>query len=235
MIKDFYKRLIASFALFTIELILAWVLFLACIIVFFYFSAQIRTGMSPSIDQAAFNFAQSIASANVTVFFQTVTFFGSKEFLTPAVILLAVYFLFVRKHRWHSLKVPVIALGSITLNEILKFLYDRPRPIMPLTEASGLSFPSGHTMVAASFYGLLMYLVWTYVEAKPLRNTLLFFLFIAILLIGFSRVYLRVHYASDAIAGFAAGFFWLFFGIWLLKKIEKYTSRKVNQEGLLRE
>ncbi len=232
MIRNFYKKTAASFALFTVELVLVWLLFAACIFVFIYFSAQVRTDMSLEIDVAAFRFANQIASQPVTRFFQVITFFGAGIFLTPAAIGLAVYFVFVRKHRWHSLKVPVIALGSITLNVVLKYIYGRPRPITALVEASGLSFPSGHSMVAASFYGLIIYLVWTYTTSKPLRNTLVFMLTLFILLIGFSRIYLQVHYASDVLAGFAAGVFWLLLGIWVLKKIERFTSKEINRELL---
>jgi membrane-associated phospholipid phosphatase len=228
MIKSFYKKIAASLALFTVELLFVWGLFLTCIILFLYISSGILEGDKPGIDQAAFDFADRLASPGLHNFFQVITFFGSRDFLTPAALLLIAYYLFVRKHRWHSLKVPVIALGSISLNVVLKYLFDRPRPVMPLIEASGLSFPSGHTMVAASFYGLLMYLVWKNVEAKTLRNILVLLLFLFIILIGFSRIYLRVHYASDALAGFAAGLFWLVFGIWSLRKLEKFSGRKIT-------
>lgn len=228
MIKGFYKKIAAALALFTVELLLVWGLFLTCIILFWYISSGILEGDKLGVDQAAFDFADTLASPGVHNFFQVITFFGSRDFLTPAALLLVAYYLFVRKHRWHSLKVPVIALGSITLNVVLKYLFDRPRPAMPLVEAAGLSFPSGHTMVAASFYGLLIYLVWQNVEAKPFRNLLVLLLSVFIILIGFSRIYLRVHYASDALAGFAAGFFWLVVGIWSLRKLEKFSGRKIT-------
>lgn len=228
MIRNFYKRIAAAFALFTVELILIWAVFLACITLFLYISAGILQQDMLGIDNAAFAFANQMQSAALHNFFKGITFFGSKDFLTPAALLLVFYFLFIRRHRWHSLKVPVIALGSITLNVILKYFFDRPRPLMPVVEASGLSFPSGHTMVAASFYGLIIYLVWHHVERRPLRNILVVLLSIFIVLIGFSRIYLRVHYASDALAGFAAGFFWLVLGLWLLRRIEKFTRKEVT-------
>ncbi|WP_225000312.1 phosphatase PAP2 family protein [Cesiribacter sp. SM1] len=228
MIRSFYKKIAAALALFTIELLFVWTLFLTCIIIFFYISSEVREDDTLGIDQAAFSYAGNIASPELTSFFEGITFFGSRNFLTPAALLLVGYFLFVRRHRWHSLKVPVIALGSITLNLVLKYLFDRPRPVMPLVEASGLSFPSGHTMVAASFYGLIIYLVWRHVEKKPLRNILVLLLSVFIILIGFSRIYLRVHYASDAMAGFAAGFFWLVLGIWSLRKMEKFSRKEIT-------
>ncbi|HEY1022175.1 MAG TPA: phosphatase PAP2 family protein, partial [Flavisolibacter sp.] len=57
---------------------------------------------------------------------------------------------------------------------------------------------------------------------------LISFLVILMLLIGFSRVYLRVHYATDVIAGFAVGFMWLAFAIWLLNRMERYSRREID-------
>ncbi|MBB6612228.1 phosphatase PAP2 family protein [Pontibacter sp. Tf4] len=228
MIRNFYKKLAASIALFTVELVFVWLLFIACVVVFFYISSQIVQGDELGVDQAAFNFAASIASPGFSNFIEGITFFASRQFLTPAALLLVAYFVFVRKHRWYSLKVPVVALGSITLNVVLKYFFDRPRPLVPMVEAHGLSFPSGHTMVAASFYGLLIYLVWHNVKQVWLRNVLIIFLSVFVIFIGFSRIYLRVHYATDVLAGFAAGFMWVVIGIWILNRLERYSRKEIT-------
>ncbi|WP_187263049.1 phosphatase PAP2 family protein [Pontibacter beigongshangensis] len=229
MIKSFYKKIVAALALFTLELLLAWGLFLVCVILFLYISKQVVEGGNLNFDTAAFNFASSITTAGFTSFIEFITFFGSRQFLTPAALLLIAYFLFVRKHHWYSLKVPVVALGSITLNVVLKYLFDRPRPAMPhLVEASGLSFPSGHSMVAASFYGLLIYLAWKHVEPPVWRYSLVAILTFLIFMIGFSRIYLHVHYATDVMAGFAAGFMWVIIGLWTLRKIERFSRKEID-------
>ena len=218
----------ASIALFTVELIFVWLLFVACVVVFFYISSQIVQGDELGVDEAAFDFAASIANPGLNKFIQFTTFFASRQFLTPAALLLVAYFVFIRKHRWYSLKVPVVALGSITLNVVLKYFFDRPRPIVPMVEAHGLSFPSGHTMVAASFYGLLIYLVWHHVKHPVLRYTLIGFLSVFVCIIGFSRIYLRVHYATDVLAGCAAGFMWVVIGIWILRRMERYSRKEIT-------
>ena len=227
MVKRVYKKLIAASALFTFELFIVWALFLICIIVFLYLSSAILAGGELAVDEAAFAFAKDISNPAFSSFIEFITFFASRHFLTPAALLLVAYFLFVRKHRWYSLKVPVVALGSITLNLVLKYFFDRPRPIMPLVEASGLSFPSGHSMVAASFYGLLIYLVWHNVKNITWRNSIVAFLVVFVLFIGFSRIYLRVHYATDVMAGFAAGFLWVVIGIGTLRRIERITKKEI--------
>ena len=228
MFRQVYNRLVAALTLFTIELIIVWAIFLICIIVFLYLSSAILAGGELGIDQAAFNFAKDIANPTFSSFIEFITFFASRHFLTPAALLLVGYFLFIRKHRWYSLKVPVVALGSITLNVVLKYFFDRPRPMMPLVDASGLSFPSGHSMVAASFYGLLIYLVWHNVKNVAWRNALIAFLVVFVFFIGFSRIYLRVHYATDVMAGFAAGFLWVVIGIGTLRRIERFSKKEID-------
>jgi undecaprenyl-diphosphatase len=112
---------------------------------------------------------------------------------------------------------------------LLKNLFKRQRPTIPLLEhAKGLRFASGHALMSVTFYGLLIYIIFKSVENKPLKWTLISLLIILIALIGISRIYLRVHFASDVIAGYCVGFLWLVFAIWLLNRMEKYSQRKLN-------
>ncbi|GHA77110.1 phosphatase PAP2 family protein [Pontibacter akesuensis] len=228
MIRNIYKRVAAGAALFTFELLFVWLLFLVCIVTFLYIGAELLQGDTLGFDEAAFDFAASLGSPAMDSFIKFITFFASQQFLIPAGLILIAYFLFVRKHRWYSLKVPVVALGSISLNLILKYFFDRERPMEPLVKASGLSFPSGHSMMAASFYGLIIYLVWQNVESKALKYTLTVLLLTFAFLIGFSRIYLRVHYATDVVAGFAAGFLWVIIGIGALRRIERYSKKEIT-------
>jgi membrane-associated phospholipid phosphatase len=98
----------------------------------------------------------------------------------------------------------------------------------PVFEAArGFSYPSGHAMSAMTFYGLLIYIVWQKIENKVFRWTLIILLTSIVFLIGFSRVYLRVHYASDVLAGFSVGIIWLVISLWVMGKIENYTRKEV--------
>ncbi len=97
-----------------------------------------------------------------------------------------------------------------------------------LHEAKGFSFPSGHALMSVTFYGLLIVIVWEFVKAPWLRWLLSILLALLILIIGFSRVYLRVHYASDVVAGFSVGLVWLILSIWALSWVEKYYASKVS-------
>lgn len=89
------------------------------------------------------------------------------------------------------------------LNQILKRIVQRPRPNeYRLIDESGYSFPSGHSMVSAAFYGLLIYIIYKKVKNKYLKYSLITLLSILIFSIGVSRIYLGVHYTSDVLAGF---------------------------------
>jgi undecaprenyl-diphosphatase len=111
----------------------------------------------------------------------------------------------------------------------LKHLFDRNRPLIPLLEeARGLSFPSGHALMSVTFYGLLIYIVFKGFKNKPLKWTLISMLLALILIIGFSRIYLRVHYASDVIAGFCVGLLWLVICVWVLNRLEQFSKKEVN-------
>lgn len=104
-----------------------------------------------------------------------------------------------------------VNLALVTpLNVVLKALVRRPRPMgFRLASATGFSFPSGHSMVAMAFFGLIIWFVWRHVRDRRRRVALTVALAFVILMIGVSRVYLGVHYASDVLAGFCVSCIWL--------------------------
>jgi membrane-associated phospholipid phosphatase len=96
--------------------------------------------------------------------------------------------------------------GTVALNTALKALFARPRPQLfpPLTVETSFSFPSGHTMIAIAFYGLLAILLW---HSRRYLWAILSGLWVS--LVAISRVYLGVHYPSDVLASLAVGTIWL--------------------------
>lgn len=99
---------------------------------------------------------------------------------------------------------------AVALNVLLKQLVQRPRPDgFRLIAETGYSFPSGHSMVAMAFYGLLAWMVWHYERDHFVRWLCVIGFGLVIALIGISRIYLGVHYASDVIAGFCVSLIWL--------------------------
>lgn len=100
----------------------------------------------------------------------------------------------------------LIAIGGGELLVIgLKALFHRPRPSEVFTSL-GYSFPSGHSFFAVTVYGMMAY--WL-MQGVPRRRWVWAPAVLLILAIGFSRIYLGVHYASDVLAGFSVGLPWL--------------------------
>jgi len=101
--------------------------------------------------------------------------------------------------------------GGMLLNQGLKLLYRRARPVVddPLVMLHSFSFPSGHTSAATSFYGVLAaYLVYA-VRTPAERVAVIAGAVAAIALVALSRVYLGAHYASDVIAAACSSTVWL--------------------------
>jgi undecaprenyl-diphosphatase len=109
-----------------------------------------------------------------------------------------------------ALFVVVTALGSSLLNLAVKLAVDRARPVLPdpVAHANGLSFPSGHAQAAVVGYAVLL-LVFLPVLGRAWRLTAIVTAVVLVLGIGFSRVALGVHYASDVVAGYVLGAAWV--------------------------
>ncbi len=215
------KKAGAILALVSFELVTVLLLFFISVAAFALLVNRVIRPNETTIDMAVFDAIRPYISSCLTGFMRFITFLGTHLFLIPANLVLIAYFLFIRKHRWYSIKVPVVAIGSVSLMLGLKTLFSRLRPTDPLlAEVKGFSFPSGHAMSAMTFYGLLIYLVYRYIKDPVWKWVLIVLLSLLILLIGVSRVYLRVHYATDVVGGFAMGIIWLVVALWATRRIE---------------
>lgn len=177
------------------------------------------------IDLKIFDLVETHTNERNTKLMSFFTYFGTHNFLIPANLSLISYFLFIKRRSWFSLRIASIALSSLGMMFLLKALFKRNRPLYPLEAAKGLSFPSGHAIMSITFYGLLIYIITQTIKDKPLKLSLIVSLIIFIQLIGFSRVYLRVHYASDVAVGYITGFLWLMISLNVLKQIENYNQQ----------
>src|SRR5215208_1613461 len=221
------KKFWAALALLSAEMTIVLCLFVLALAAFVYITRRIFILNKTKLDDSVFAFLKNHVSERNNDIMQFFTFLGKHEFLIPANLLLIAYFLFIKKHKWYSIKVPAIALSSLGLMFALKHTFNRQRPAIPLLEeAKGLSFPSGHALMSVTFYGLIIYIVFKTVKNKELKWTLIILLILLIIIIGFSRIYLRVHYASDVLAGYCIGFLWLVFTVWMLNKMENYSRQK---------
>jgi undecaprenyl-diphosphatase len=223
------KKFWAGVALLSVEMVIVLGLFVISLVTFIVITRRIFYLNKTKFDNDVFDYLQDHVSPRNNEIMLFFTYLGRHEFLIPANLILIAYFLFIKKHKWYSIKVPAIALSSLALMFILKNIFDRPRPSIPLLEeAKGLSFPSGHALMSVTFYGLIIYILWKTIPQKGVRYALTGLLLLLILIIGFSRIYLRVHYASDVLAGLCIGFLWLVFAVWLLNQMEHYSKQKLD-------
>lgn len=97
------------------------------------------------------------------------------------------------------------------MNLALKSLYARARPAAAsaIAAATGYSFPSGHAMGSFIVFGSIAYIVMRQPYRWKWKSAWLALLVTLILLVGLSRIYLGVHWASDIAAGYSAGAVWL--------------------------
>ena len=140
------------------------------------------------------------------------------NFCNPIIlILLSLVILLICKDKKMGLIIIINLLVSILLNIIFKGIIQRDRPLEDfLITESGYSFPSGHSMVSMAYYGLIIYFIYKKIKAKRVRNVLMILIGFLILAIGFSRIYLGVHFASDVIGGFLISIIYLVCTIKLL-------------------
>jgi membrane-associated phospholipid phosphatase len=122
-----------------------------------------------------------------------------------AVMLAAAVYLWFKDSRRDSLMFLFLVILSGALIETFKFLVQRGRPPDMLTGETGYSFPSGHATMAVALFGTLIYMAYLKGIARPKRRVIIVTSIFMILLIGFDRIYLNVHWASDVIGGFALG------------------------------
>ncbi len=121
-----------------------------------------------------------------------------------------------------------LGLGIVILN-MLKALFERTRPYPGLVLSSGSSFPSGHAMIAVIVAIVLYFVALRKIKKDSLRTLATSTVFLCALVIGLSRVYLNVHWASDVLGGFFFGGFFATFAILayrLFDKIFKNTRTK---------
>ena len=140
-----------------------------------------------------------------TALFQVVTRLGWLPLAVALVAVTAVLLLLLR--RWADAALLLLAAVPMALAPLLKLPVGRPRPEYGEIESLtlSLSFPSGHASFAALFGGFLLYLVWQHCGNAKLRYGLAGGLLLLIGLMGFSRLYLGVHWPSDVIGGYLYG------------------------------
>jgi membrane-associated phospholipid phosphatase len=163
-----------------------------------------------SLDGAVAVWLHSHATGFATDVLRAVTQLGGATVLL-AVTIVAALVLLLKRRIAHAALMGAALVGGEGLNMALKAAFERPRPSFsePLATAAGYSFPSGHAMVALTVYGALAFVTATRVKSRRAQVLIPVAAAVLVLAVGFSRLYLGVHYVSDVLAAYGAGIAWL--------------------------
>lgn len=142
-----------------------------------------------------------------------ITLLAKTEIVLCIALLLVVIF-FLWNKREFVIPLMVTVTGSLLFNLLGKVAFHRQRPAgVGVYAEMSFSFPSGHSTIAAALYGFAIYYLWRQATTWGMRLNILFAGMLFVAAIGFSRLYLGVHFLSDVIGGYLLGLLWLLIGI----------------------
>ena len=197
---------------------LIWIILVLGLLLFFYLVRLINANTISILDNYIYNLIKGFISPKMTPIVKFITEFGNYTVMIPVIIL---FYLF-NKDKSFNRYFTINLVAIFTSNFIVKNIIRRDRPIdINLIIENGFSFPSGHSMVSFAFYGFIIYYVYCSHLSKLEKTIIISILTLLVLMIGLSRIYLGVHYASDVIGGFVLALVYLIIFIKYIYKKEK--------------
>lgn len=176
-----------------------WIFVIICLTIFFLILENVLDKEIEQFDNMIYTWLSNIIKEPITTFAKIITTMGAGYVIIPICIISVIYFWKKKESKYIIVNLIIIFFS----NQLLKRIVERPRPEgYQIVEELGYSFPSGHSMVSMAFYGLFIYFIYKKVKNKYIKWISIILISILIALIGISRIYLGVHYASDVLAGF---------------------------------
>lgn len=195
-----------------------YIILIVLIFLFTLITYLVKTNKIVNFDNYVYEFLNDKSNSTLTSFFRGITLFANYQAI---VILCILSFVFIRD-KVVDVEICIVSILSATMNSIFKSIFVRPRPdVLKLITQGGYSYPSGHAMASMTFYGFLIYLIYKSDLSKNKKISFITLLSIFILLIGMSRIYLGVHYASDIIAGYIVSVILLIIYVSIINKISE--------------
>lgn len=186
--------------------------------IFIALTILVKMNLTNGFDKVIYDFIISYKNDGITNVFKIITDLGD----TIAIISILILSLILFKNKIYPKIMTANICCIVAINQILKHIIRRPRPeILRLVEESGFSYPSGHSMASFGFYGFIIYMIYISNLNKKIKIFLISVFSLLILLIGISRIYLGVHYASDVVGGFIMSFICLMLVVIFTKKYLK--------------
>lgn len=193
-----------------LELFVGLALAVGALFFFGWLAEEMGEGETAGFDNAVREFVHSFAAPVLTGIMRGLSFAGSTLFLIVFGILIFIA-LYWRKHRRGAILFAVTTIGASILLSLLKHAFHRarPEPFFDTILPASYSFPSGHSLGSFCFYLALAAILTNRAEKLWLKIFIWTLAVMLVFLIGISRIYLGVHYPSDVLAGFIAGFVWV--------------------------
>ncbi len=177
-------------------------------------------------DSRIINLLQVLRTPAINKLMAFITYLGEGSIVILGAFFIALL-LFILKKKNYSIALIISVLFGQIFVWVLKNIIQRsrPSPLNALISESSFSFPSGHAFLALSFYGLLSYFIFRESKNKLQKILSILFGILLIIGIGFSRIYLGVHWPSDVLASYAAGAAWLAMLITSLEIRRKFNHK----------
>jgi membrane-associated phospholipid phosphatase len=201
---------------------------IGALIVFGWLADEALEGDARAFDDATRAAVHQLASPLFTSIMRGFSFVGSTIALSIATIFVVIRFA-VRKWKREAILFALTMIGAGLLNITLKLAFKRPRPVpfFNLSPPESYSFPSGHSLTSAVFFGALAAILTARIESRRVQAAIWIVSTTMFLLIGLSRIYLGVHYTTDVIAGFAAALIWIL----VVRFVEMGFVRRRRRKG----
>ena len=212
-----------SFEFLSLSLLLGLATAIGALIFFGWLTDEVLEGDSRQFDEATRAAVHQLASPLLTTIMRGFSFVGSTIALTTGTIVVIVRF---AMQKWgHEAKLFAITMiGGALLNVTLKLAFKRERPVpfFNLSTPESYSFPSGHSLTSAVFFGALAAILTARIKSRRARMIIWTISTAMFLAIGFSRIYLGVHHTTDVIAGFVAALIWIL----VVRFVEMHLARR---------
>lgn len=191
----------------TLEILIGIVICLMSFLAFLYLTREVFHQDLVLVDFQFSQFAYILRTPELTIIMKFFSALGNS--ISLLISTLIVIILLLKKHRNEVAIFCIALIMGTVINTALKTFIARERPSQsPLVIENTYSFPSNHAMNATIFFGLISYFSFHFFRKKSLSVMISLLSILLIILIGFSRIYLGVHYFSDVMAGYFAGFWW---------------------------
>lgn len=211
----------------SLSLLLGLAAAIGALIFFSWLTDQVFEGDAVQFDEATRTAVHTLASPLMTAVMRFLSFVGSTIVLTIGTAIVVIWFATKRWGREAKLFTATM-IGAALLNITLKLTFKRarPTPFFDLTPPETYSFPSGHSLASACFFGALAAILTARLNRRRVRTIVWIVCATMFLSIGFSRIYLGVHHTTDVIAGFATALIWIIVVRFVEMELTRRRKRK---------